>query len=261
MKKNRSIVGLLLAYLLAGAVTTAPAAVLVRWVHNQSNQINGQIEDTTGSVASAADTSVVGTGMSGGYESSGTITNLPAGGGFGSGLDYVAPYAVGAANTENGTTSQHYRSSGWGSTPNTAKRVVYQLTMAATVDSTVNQLEGIQFNLANAGTTGPRGFEVTYRIGTSGSFISLGTTRTPTNVANEYGLFTFNLPTPATLSPNDVVEFRLLGYTPQGTQNIRLDNVAITAIPEPGMAGLAIAGATFAVFVRRCRRKRNSAER
>ncbi len=227
-----------MAYLLAGAVTTAPAAVLVRWVHNFSNQINGQIEDTTGSVASAANTSA--TGATGGYLGSGTIVNLPAGGGTGSGWDYIAPYAEGTANTQSWPNGQQYNASGWDTTPNASKYITYELTMAGSIDSSVSKLEGIQFNLANGGTSGPRGVEVTYRIGTSGSFTSLGYTRVPNNTATNYGLFTFNLPAPANLSAGDTVTFRLLGYANASGNSIRLDNVAITAIPEPVTAGFVL---------------------
>ncbi len=252
--KRIKLMTLAAALALAGAWTTARAAVLVRWVHNQSNQTNGQIEDTTGSVASAANTST--TGATGSWQSSGTITNLPAGGGTGSGWDYIAPYAVGTANSDSAPIAQFYGANGWDTAPNTSRYITYELTMAAGIDPTVNKLEGIQFNLANAGTSGPRGVEVTYRIGTSGSFTSLGNTAVPNNTANNYGLFTFNLPMPASLSGGDVVTFRLLGYANTTTNSIRLDNVAITAIPEPGAAGLIGMGALMAAVTRRRRIRR-----
>ncbi|WP_448578902.1 PEP-CTERM sorting domain-containing protein [Thermosphaera sp.] len=233
----------------------AHGAVLVRWTHNQSNQLNGIIEDTTGSVASAANTSI--TGASGSYQVSGTITNLPAGGGFGSGWSYVAPYTAGNATSDDTTPpidAQFYGANGWDTEPNPAKYITYELTMAAAIHPTVNQLEGIAFSLANAGTSGPRGVEVTYRIGTSGSFTSLGYTAVPNNTANNYGHFTFNLPTPASLSGGDVVTFRLLGYANASGNSIRLDNVTISAIPEPASIGLAGLTGLVALAVRRLRR-------
>jgi len=246
------MLGVSLALAVGLIVSGAHGAVLVRWTHNYNNQLNGLIEDTTGSVASAANVST--TGASGAYEISGTITNLPAGGGFGSGWSYVATYAAGNATSDSFPNAQFYRANDWDAEPNPAKYITYELTMAATIHPTVNQLEGISFSLANAGTSGPRGVEVTYRIGTSGSFTSLGYTAVPNNTANNYGHFTFNLPTPASLSGGDVVTFRLLGYANASGNSIRLDNVTINAIPEPASIGLAGLTGLMALAARRLRR-------
>jgi len=235
----------------------ARGAVIVRWTHNQNNQLNGGIEDTTGSVAGAANASA--TGVSGSYQTSGTITNLPAGGGSGSGWSYVAPYAEGNATSSDTTPpidAQFFGANGWNTEPTSSKYITYELTMASSIAPTVGKLEGISFSLANAGTSGPRGVEVTYRIGTSGPFASLGSTATPTNVANEYGHFTFNLPSPADLSAGDVVAFRLLGYANSAGNSIRLDNVTINAIPEPASMGLAGVAGLIMLATRRLRRPR-----
>jgi len=121
----------------------------------------------------------------------------------------------------------------------------------------VGLLEGISFDLANVGTSGPRGVEVTYRVGNSGPFVSLGTTRTPTNVANQFGNFTFNLPTATALIANEDVEFRLLGYSNAVGNSIRLDNVTITAtaIPEPSYFVFATLLCLGAVCLRNFSRK------
>jgi hypothetical protein len=125
--------------------------------------------------------------------------------------------------------------------------------MNTSIDPTVSLLEGIRFNLSNAGSTGPRGVEVTYRIGTVGTFTSLGTTAVPNNIANNYGLFTFNLPSPASLSSSDVVEFRLRGYADATGNSIRLDNVSITAIPEPGVLALVCGAVGILAILRKQR--------
>lgn len=219
---------LLLVALLALAPAASRAAVLVNWnFDGAAPGVAGTILETL-SVASVADVSTV--GATGSRQISGTTTNLPAGGGTGSGLSYIAPYEAGTAGP---TAASFYGANGFGTSPVSGSYISFSLTMNTTISPSVNQLEGIQFNLANAGTSGPRGVEVTYRIGTSGNFTSLGTTAVPNNTANNYGLFTFNLSTPASLSGGDVIEFRLLGYSNSASNSIRLDNVSITAVPEP----------------------------
>jgi hypothetical protein len=123
--------------------------------------------------------------------------------------------------------------------------------MGATVDSSVSQLEGITFDAARGGSA-DRGFEVTYRVGSTGSFNSLGTTFPPAGT-NNYGRFTFNLSSPATLSANDDVEFRLLGFTPSPGNTLFVDNVTVTAIPEPGsllLMSVGVAGILLLKFRR-----------
>lgn len=233
--------------LIALTTSSLTAAVLVNWnFDGAAPGVAGTIVDTTSSVASVADVSSV--GATGSRQISGTTTNLPAGGGTGTGLDYIAPYEAGTAGPP---AASFYGVNGFSTSPVSTSYISFSLTMATTIDPTVSQLEGIQFNLANAGTSGPRGVEVTYRIGTSGSFTSLGTTAVPNNTANNYGLFTFNLSTPAALSSGDVVEFRLLGYSNSVSNSIRLDDVSITAIPEPSAFALIVAAGALLIMLRR----------
>ncbi|MFQ3669956.1 MAG: PEP-CTERM sorting domain-containing protein [Verrucomicrobiia bacterium] len=232
---------------LSAFAASSHAAVLVNWnFDGGSPGVAGTIVAVS-SVASVAD--VASFGATGSRQSGGTLTNLSAGGDTGSGLSYIAPYEAGTAGPS--PTPSFYGVSGFDTSPSSSSYVRFSLTMGTSIAPSVSQLEGIQFNLANSGTSGPRGVEVTYRIGTSGSFTSLGTTAVPNNTANNYGLFTFNLPSPITLSAGDVIEFRLLGYSNAAANSIRLDNVSITAIPEPSSVALLIGAGSLLFLLRR----------
>lgn len=226
--------------LLAGAV--ANAAIIVSWdFDGTSPGLAGNIDDTTGSVLSVANATASGSVTATRVNGS-TISNIgPSAGGGG-----VAPYDLGTA------AGGIYNANGFGSSPDSSLYVAFQFTLGSTVDSSVSQLEGIQFDFANAGSSGPRGVEVTYRIG-AGSFTSLGSTQVPNNTAGNYGRFTFNLSSPAALSANDVVEFRLLGFSNAGSNSIRFDNIAISAVPEPSAATLAVLIGTAALALGRRR--------
>jgi hypothetical protein len=230
-----------------GPLHTSNAQILVNWNFDGASPGTQGTIISTSNVASVADVSS--TGATGSRQSGGTLTNLPAGGGTGTGLDYIAPYAAGTAGPS--PTPSFYGVNGFGTSPVSTSYVSFQLTLNSTIDPIA--LEGISFNLANSGTSGPRGVEVTYRIGTSGAFTSLGTTAVPNNTANNYGLFTFNLGTPAALAPSDVIEFRLLGYANATGNSIRLDNVSISAaaIPEPSTYLLLGGGLTVLLWLRR----------
>jgi hypothetical protein len=229
------------------------AAPLVSW--NFTSNTTPTIVAVS-SVASAAN-ATFSAGVSGGFQNNANGTNIGPNAGNGTWstansttLSIVAPYALGTSDVVNGT-SGFYNTSNYTTSPSAAKFVSFSLTMNSTIDSSVSFLEGIQFNLASAGTGAPRGVEVTYRIGTSDPFTSLGGTAVPVNSANQYGLFTFNLPTPTALSGGDVVEFRLLGYADAAGSSVRLDNVSITAVPEPTTAMLLVAFVGLVLLLRR----------
>lgn len=247
-------------YLLLPAVTAvtfslsnfaASAAVLVSW--NFETNVSPTIVAAS-SVASAANASLS-VGVSGGFQNNSNGTNVgpaAASGGTWSTMNTgaIAAYALGDSNVVDGV-SGFLNSSGYATTPDSTRFISFSLTMDSTIEPAVSALEGIQFNLGNAGSSGPRGVEVTYRIGGIGSFTSLGGTNVPNNTASNFGLFTFNLGSPITLNGDDVVEFRLLGFANAGGNSVRLDNVRITAIPEPstfmmvgiaGIVGLVAAG-------------------
>lgn len=226
------------------------AAILVSW------NFNTNVAPTivaSGSVASAGN-ATLSVGVSGGFQNNASASNVgpnPGNGTWsGSSLGSIRPYALGTSDAINGGTGFH-NSSNYGTSPDSTKFVEFSLTLGASIDSSVSLLEGITFNLSNAGTSGPRGFEVTYRIG-AGSFTSLGGTAVPTLAANQYGLFTFNLGTPVALAASDVVTFRLLGYANAPGNSVRLDNVSINAVPEPTAAAL-LTGAGLLLLLRRRR--------
>ncbi|GAB4253942.1 MAG: hypothetical protein OHK005_20980 [Candidatus Methylacidiphilales bacterium] len=222
------------------------AATLVTWNFDGTFPgTAGTIVDLTGSVESVASASV--SGASGHRQTGSTITNLPSGGGSGSGLYYVAPYETGTAH------GGVYNASGFSTSPSDSSYMSFSLTLSGSIDPSVAALVGIEFDLAKGGYTGPRGVEVTYRIGTSGFFTSLNTTAVPTNVPDEYGRFSFILVSPAALTSGDVIEFRLRGYAPGPGQAILVDNVTITAtaIPEPSTFALILAAGGMLLFFRR----------
>jgi hypothetical protein len=242
--KNQHLPLLLITVFLSGVVASRAQVSIATWnFDGASPGTGGTILDTTGTVATINNATAVGATIG---RLTPAITNLPPGGGSGTGLNYVAPYTTGTAN--NGILN----SSGFGTSPSTSTYISFTITIGATIHPSVGLLEGISFDLSNAGTTGPRGFEVIYRIGNTGSFTSLGTTRTPNNTANNYGRFTFNLPTPTSLIANENVEFRFLGYSDAVGNSLRLDNVTFTAtaIPEPRYYGLVTLLVAFGMAVK-----------
>lgn len=250
----------LLLLIFIATASLASAQVLVNW--NFTSDLTPTIVATT-SVASATN-ATLSLGVSGGRQNNATASNVgpdPGSGGSWStsNLSAIAPYATGTADAVNGG-SGFLNASNFGTSPDSTKYLGFQLTMGSSVDPSVGLLQGISFNLANAGSSGPRGVEVTYRIGTSGGFTSIGGTNVPTNSANQYGLFTFNLASPVALSAGDVIEFRLLGYANATGNSIRLDNVSINAaaIPEPGTYALLMGGLAALFCLRRLNRSRQN---
>jgi hypothetical protein len=179
--------------------------------------------------------------------STGTVTNLGAGGGSGG----VAAYAAGTA------AGSFLNANGFGTSENSGLYVSFSVTLSSGIGSGAYALDGISFDFANGGSSGPRGAEVTYRVGTSGAFTSLGATQVPNNTAGNFGRFNFSPSGSISLTAGDVVEFRFLGYANTTGSNIRFDNVAISvaAVPEPSayavLAGLSAVG--FAALRRRRR--------
>lgn len=242
----------LLALSLIATLAASQASVLVSW--NFSSNLTATI-NATASVSSAAN-ATLSSGLSGGFQNNTTGVNIGPNSGNGtwslSSLGTVKAYQLGDSDVVNGGNG-FLNASKFGTTPNSSLYLGFTLTMNSTIAPSESQLQGIQFNLASAGTSGPRGVEVTYRIGTSGTFTSIGGTAVPNLTASNFGLFTFNLPSPSTLNSGDVVEFRLLGYTNATDNAIRLDNVRITAVPEPAAAGLLAVSGGVLFWLRRRR--------
>lgn len=174
-----------------------------------------------------------------------TVTNLSGNG----------TYGTGQANTTVGNAV------GFGTTASASLYVGFSATLQGSLPAGNDYtLDSIVFDLGNGGTTGPRGFEVTYRIGTTGSFTSLGTAQVPNNTANNFGRYTFEPSGSISLTAGDVIELRFLGFAPGATSGVRYDNVTINAletamVPEPSaVAALAGFGALGFAALRRRRR-------
>jgi hypothetical protein len=193
----------------------------------------------------AAGTAVLGrtTGVS--------FTNLAAGTvGSPAGFVTETSYTAGTANANVGNAN------GFGTLPTAANWVGFTFTMSATRPADFSALHSFAIDLANAGTSGPRGFEVTYRVGGIGAFTSLGIAQVPNNTANNFGRFTFTPESVVLLGAGDVVEFRLLGFANATNNSIRFDNATVfAAIPEPGTVALltGLAALLWTVAVRRRR--------
>jgi hypothetical protein len=221
----------ILAALVASCTIVLGASPLVTW--DFDNDIPDELEGTILAPAAVASVSAV--------EEVGGVNLLPstifgytnigpsAGGGA------VLPYALGTSNgAQLGMT-------GFTEDPDPTRFASFKFSMDTSFPQEFSLLHSISMDLANGGSS-LRGIEVTYRIGNSGSFISLGTTATPSNSINQFGRFTFALNSPEALSASDLVEFRVLGYANEPGFTLRLDNVTISAIPEPVAVSL-IAGA------------------
>lgn len=199
------------------------------------------------SLVASADNVTASAGVTASRVTSVAFTNIGPGGGSGS----IASYSLGTANSSVGNAS------GFGTTASATLYTSFRLTMAGSLSGGPYNLSSISFDLGNAGSNGPRGVEVTYRVGTSGSFVSLGTTDVPSNTSNQFGRFTFAPSGSVAITANDVIEFRFLGYAPTSGSSIRYDNVTVSAVavPEPSaFAALAGAGALGFAALRRRRR-------
>lgn len=218
---------------------------LVTWNFDGATPGSQATISATSLVASADNVSVGGT-ASASRLSSQTVTNIGPASASGS----IAAYALGTANATIGNAS------GFGTTPNAANYVSFRFTLGSSLSDGPYNLGSISFDLSNAGNT-VRGVEVTYRVGTSGAFVSLGSTDAPTLTANNFGRFTFTPTGSVALTASDVVEFRFLGYAASTGASIRYDNVSVSAVavPEPSaFAALAGMGALGFAALRRRRR-------
>lgn len=219
------------------------AAPLAIWDFDGTSPFAGTNLDTTGSVATVHDADDIGTADLN-RNLSPTINNVDPGGGSGG----IEPYESGQASGGVGVANRF----GGTGVPDPENYIQFRLTLGNTVDSSVSQLQGITFDLARGGDSN-RGFEITYRVGSTGGFSSLGSTLPPTGT-NNYGRFTFNLDTPASLSANNDIEFRFLGFNSNDTHTLLIDNVTVTAIPEPGSLLLMVLGFSGLMLLkRRCK--------
>lgn len=121
-------------------------------------------------------------------------------------------------------------------------------------------LSQFQFDIANGSTSTPRTLRVTYGFGASPTTFLTAGDAAVTATANQYRRFTFNLADQDTANnlTTDPITFRILGSTTSSTLTIRLDNVTVTAVPEPSTYAMFAIGLLALCFVAR-RRKPNHA--
>jgi hypothetical protein len=111
-------------------------------------------------------------------------------------------------------------------------------------------LSTLDFDLGLGGTSGPRGVTATYNLN-GGGFNVIGVAAFNVGVASQYGRYSFDFGN-VSVAATDTVEVRLLGFSTGTGNSIRLDNVSVTAIPEPGtLALVGIALGSLMLFRRR----------
>ncbi len=112
-------------------------------------------------------------------------------------------------------------------------------------------LDNLEFELAQGGASGPRGFTVTYNLN-GGPFSVIGVAALNVGVAGAFAHYSIDFGN-AAITASDTVEVRLLGFSTGSGNSIRFDNVAVTAIPEIASFTLP-AGVFVGLFLMRRRR-------
>lgn len=97
-------------------------------------------------------------------------------------------------------------------------------------------LDTIAFDLARGGSSAARGFTAVYDLNSSGTFNVIGVAAMDAG-NGDYGRYTFDFGNLA-IAATDEVEVRFLGFSNATGNSFRFDNVAISAIPEPGSFAL-----------------------
>lgn len=178
--------------------------------------------------------------------SSGSITNI------GPGTDEAGTsYALGTATTQYGqangfaATFDATNANGlYGADATDFVPISFEAVSAFTLDT-------LSFDMGQGGSSGPRGYTVGYTLN-GGSFNLLGVGALDEG-NNQFGRYTFDFGNIA-LSNGDDVELRFLGFSTGTNNSIRIDNIAVAAVPEPAAAGLLIGLGAFALMLVRRRR-------
>lgn len=184
--------------------------------------------------------------------------------GTGSALGSHAGATTYSSPVGNGS-SKSFSSNGW------AIGDFYQFTTSTTGASDI----GLTFDHISS-STGPRDFDLSFRVGGSGSFTSAGTYVAITNAApnawssgtpSSASSYSFNLSGIATLNNAAIVDFRLTdtsttsssGGTVATTGTSRIDNFTVfSAVPEPtSIALVSLTGCTGLVVVYRRRKSKS----
>lgn len=107
------------------------------------------------------------------------------------------------------------------------------------------------FDLALGGSSGPRGVTATYNVN-GGSSSLLGVAALNVGTASQFGRYSFSFGSIG-LSATDVVQVRLHGFSTGTGNSFRMDNISISAVPEPSAyaAMLGLAAVALALLRRR----------
>jgi hypothetical protein len=110
-------------------------------------------------------------------------------------------------------------------------------------------LDTLDFDLAMGGASGPRGFAVTSNLN-GGAFNLRGVAALNVGAASQWARYSFDFGSLA-LTDTDTVEVRFHGFSTGTGNSFRLDNVSVTAIPEPSTLLLVGAGLLGVLMFRR----------
>jgi len=114
-------------------------------------------------------------------------------------------------------------------------------------------LGSLDFDMAQGGGSGPRGFTATYNLN-GGSFSEFGVAALNVGSSAEFGRYSFDFGN-TSIAAADTVEVRLLGFSTGTNNSIRFDNVSVAVIPEPSSVVLMMGGLAVALAIARRRRK------